>query len=60
MTSNLTVSILQFADHIDALHTEFADGLGITVIQMLTLNELFKSDGQRASDLAHAVGRAVG
>jgi DNA-binding MarR family transcriptional regulator len=57
MTSNLTVSIYQFADHIYALHTEFAHSLGITPIQMLTLNELYKQDGQRASDLALAVGR---
>lgn len=59
MKSNLTISIFQFADHIDALHTEFTDGLGITVFQMLALNELYKQDGQRASDLARAVGRAA-
>lgn len=59
MTSNLTVFIHQFTDDIDALHTEFVAGLGISVFQMLVLNELYKSDGQRASDLALAVGRAA-
>lgn len=59
MNSQLTLSILQFADNIDAQHTEFANGLGINVMQMLALNELYKQDGQRASDLAKAVGRVA-
>lgn len=59
MNSKLTVSIHQFADSINAQHAEFAHGLGISIFQMLTLNELYKQDGQRASDLAAAVGRAA-
>lgn len=59
MNSNLTVAIHEFTHSIDTLHNEFAAGHSITVMGLLILHQLYQQDGQKASQLAAAVGRAA-
>lgn len=57
--SNLTVSIHTFVHDLDALHEQFAAERGISTMGMLVLHELYREDGQKASDLALKVGKAA-
>lgn len=59
MNSNLTVSIHTFVHDVDAQHAAFAAPLGLSVMGMLILNQLYHEDGVLASALAQSVGKAA-
>ena len=45
--------------NIDSQYRQYLNGIGLTVVEWYVLRALFEQDGQHASELAHAVGRAA-
>lgn len=56
MTKRIGTLIGTFAQAIDAADAEYAHYIGLSLTGLRVLDQLFQTNGQKASDLARAVG----
>lgn len=58
MKTRIGTMVGTLANDVETINAQMADYLGISVMGLHILDQLFQENGRKATDLAHSVGRA--